>query len=75
MEATAIPPTIPTQPNKKKTRSLDEILHDIGPIRDVKFSPFQPEPKQGARAVLPSFFPKNPHPFGYFSLFFTPNLL
>jgi len=75
MDAIATPPTKPTQPNKKKTRSLDEILRDIGPIGDVKFSPFQPETKQQARAVLPSFFPKNPHPFDYFSLFFTPDLL
>jgi hypothetical protein len=70
MEATATPPTKPS----KKTRSLDEILHSIGPITDVEFDPFKPEPKQAARAVLPSSFPKNAHPFDYFSLFFTPDL-
>ena len=73
MEATATPPTAPTKPTKK-TRSFDEILRDIGPIGDVKFSPFQPETKQKAKAVLLSFFPKNLYLFDYFSLFFILDL-
>jgi hypothetical protein len=75
MDVIATLPTKPTQPNKKKTRSFDEILRDIRLIGDIKFSPFQPKAKQQARAVLPSFFPKNPHLFDYFSLFFTLDLL
>ena len=51
--------------------SLDTILQKLGPITDVSFNPFQPEPKQEAKALLPTSFPPKPHPFDYFSLFFT----
>ncbi len=70
MEATTKPPTKPL----KKTRSLNEILHLLGLITNVKFDPFKPEPKQVVRAVLSSSFPKNAHPFNYFSLFFILDL-
>jgi hypothetical protein len=74
MDATAIPPTTPAQPKKQKTRSLEDILRSLGSYKDVSFAPFQPEPKQEARAILPLSFPKNPYPFDYFSLFFIPAL-
>jgi hypothetical protein len=51
------------------------MLRSLGSYKDVSFEPFQPEPKQEARAILPPSFPKNPRPFDYFSLFFTPALL
>jgi hypothetical protein len=57
-----------------KALSLKDILLQLGPIAEVQFDPFHPEPKQLPKAQLPSSFPQNPHPFNYFSLFFTPNL-
>jgi hypothetical protein len=57
-----------------KALSLEDILLQLGPIAEVQFDPFHPEPKQLPKAQLPSSFPQNPHPFDYFSLFFTPNL-
>jgi hypothetical protein len=57
-----------------KALSLEDILFQLGPITGIQFDPFQPEPKQLPRAQLPSSFPQNPHPFDYFSLFFTPDL-
>jgi hypothetical protein len=37
--------------------------------------PFKCEPEQTARALLPPSFPQNAHPFDYFSLFFTYDIL
>jgi hypothetical protein len=62
------------QPTKQKARTLEDILLEFGPITSVSFQPFQAEPTQLARATLPSSFPTNPHPFDYFTLFFTYNL-
>ena len=59
----------------KITQALENILLKLGPITEVSFEPFQPEPKQPARAILPPTFPPKRHPFDYFSLFFTPELL
>ena len=59
----------------QKAQSLEDILHQLGPITDVSFEPFQTEPKQTAKALLPPSFPSKPHPFDYFSLFFTHDLL
>ena len=64
----------PQAPQAAKALSLEDILLQLGPIADVQFDPFQPEPKQPPKAQLPSSFPQNPHPFDYFSLFFTPDL-
>jgi len=58
----------------QKPLSLGEILLKLGPITDVSFTPFQPEPKQTAKAVLPTSFLAEPHPFHYFSLYFTHDL-
>jgi hypothetical protein len=69
-----IPPSPPTQPKIQKARSLEDILLSLRPITAISYAPFKPEPKQAARAVLPPSFPKNPHLFDYFSLFFTPDL-
>jgi len=63
----------PTQSTNQKA-SLEDILLRLGPIIDVSYEPFQSEPKQPARALLPPSFPQNPHPFDYFSLFFTYDL-
>ena len=61
-------------PPKQKAQSLEDILHQFGLITDVHYKPFKCEPKQTARALLPSSFPQKPHPFDYFSLFFTHDL-
>ena len=69
-----VPPILPPQPKKQNAQSLEDILLSLGPITGVSYEPFKPEPKQAARALLPSSFPQNPHPFDYFSLFFTRDL-
>ncbi len=61
----------PTPLTTKKPRSLEDILLTLGPITGVSYEPFQTEPKQDARPLLPPNFPPKPHPFDYFSLFFT----
>ena len=55
-----VPPILPTQPKQQKAQSLEDILLSLGPITGVLYDPFQPEPKQVARALLPSSFPQNP---------------
>jgi hypothetical protein len=70
-----VPFTLPTQPKKPKAQSLEDILLSLGPITRVSYEPFQPEHGQTARALLPPTFPSKPHPFDYFSLFFTWDLL
>ena len=60
--------------SQSKTLSLEDILRQLGPIKDVFFEPFQPEESIEARAVLPPSFPARPHPWDYFTLFFTPEL-
>jgi hypothetical protein len=67
-------PSPPKQPKTQKAYSLEDILLEFGPITSVYYKPFKCEPKQTARALLPSSFPQNPHPFDYFSLFFTHDL-
>ena len=62
-----LPPSNTTQ----KPQSLEEILQKVGSITNVSYTPFQPEPKRIAQALLPTSFPPKPHPFDYFSLFFT----
>jgi len=64
----------PAKPTKRKARSLEEILHDFGPVEQVSFEPFKPEQPRPAKALLPSTFPTNPHPYDYFALLFTPDL-
>jgi hypothetical protein len=59
---------------QRKALSLKDILLEFGPITGVSYEPFKCEPKQSARALLPLSFPRNPHPFNYFSLFFTRDL-
>ncbi len=59
---------------KQKAQSLEDILLQLGPITDVSYEPFKCEPNQPAQALLPASFPHNPHPFDYFSLFFTYDL-
>jgi hypothetical protein len=62
------------QPTKRKAQSLEDLLHEFGPIESVSYTPFQPEQHQPAKALLPSTFPTQPHPYDYFTLFFTPDL-
>ena len=64
----------PTQPKRQKAQSLEDILLELGPITSISYEPFQGEPRQAARALLPTSFPQKPHPFDYFSLFFTRDL-
>ena len=71
MEDTSNPPT---QPKRQKAQSLEDILLKLGPITSVSYEPFQCEPRQTAKALLPASFPQKPHPFDYFSLFFTGDL-
>jgi hypothetical protein len=64
----------PTQPKKQNAQSLQDILQKLGLITSVSYEPFQGEPRQAAKALLPTSFPSKPHPFDYFSLFFTHDL-
>ncbi|KAF8865052.1 hypothetical protein BDZ45DRAFT_471799 [Acephala macrosclerotiorum] len=57
-----------------KSLSLEDILSRLEPITNVHYEPFKCEPKQTARALLPSSFPQKPRPFDYFTLFFTHDL-
>ncbi len=72
--ALTIKTTLLPKTKQHKTQSLEDILLKFGPITDVSYEPFQCEPRQAARAVLLPSFPRNPHPFDYFSLFFTHDL-
>ena len=58
-----------------KSLSLEDILSRLEPITNVHYEPFKCELKQTAKALLPLSFPRNAHPFDYFSLFFTHDLL
>ena len=62
------------QPTRQKALSLEDILLQLGPITDVSYEPFKCESSQLAQALLPASFPRNPHPFDYFSLFFSHDL-
>ena len=64
-----------TKSKKRKAPSLEDILHEFGPINEVSYTPFQIEQLQSAKALLPSTFPTQPHPYDYFTLFLTNNLL
>jgi len=63
----------PKQP-KQKALSLEDLLRQLRPIKNVSYEPFKPEPRRKAEALLPTSFPRDPHPFDYFSLFFTHDL-
>ncbi len=66
---------IPNLPKgSQKARSLEEILLELGPATSVSYDPIQVENKQAASVLLPATFPQEPHPFDYFSLFFTHDL-
>ena len=66
----------PTKPNRRLPQSLEDILHEFEPIEQVLYTPFQTEqPRRAAKALLPPTFPTEPHPYDYFALFFTPDLL
>jgi hypothetical protein len=67
-------PELTNQPNRRKVLSLEDILHEFGSIKDVLYTPFQTESPRPAKALLPSTFPTQPHPYDYFALFFTPDL-
>jgi hypothetical protein len=65
---------LPTQPKRQKAQSLEDILLKLGPITSISYEPFRDKPSQTAKALLPTSFPQKPHPFDYFSLFFTHDL-
>ena len=60
---------------RTRPQALEDILDEFGPINEVYFEPFQVEDQQPAHALLPSNFPPNPHPYDFFTLFFTPSLI
>ena len=64
-------------PPAKKTKSetLEAILDEFGPSKDVVFEPFECEPPQPAKATIPPNFPLTAGLYDYFTLFFTPTLL
>jgi hypothetical protein len=65
---------IPVAPYTK-AQSLTDILHQLGPITNVSYTPFQPEwPSQLARVLLFLLFPQKPRLFDYFILFFMYDL-
>ena len=66
------PPSSP--PTAQKSKALEDILLKLGPLTSVLYEPFKCEPQQTARALLPASLPPQPHPFDYFSLFFTREL-
>ena len=53
---------------------LQEILDEFKIPDQVHFNPFQPEEYRKARSNIPSSFPTQPHPFDYFSLFWTDDI-
>ena len=63
--------TQPTRLPKECSQSLEDILYQFGPITSVSYELFQcKQPRQAAKAVLPTSFPLNPYLFDYFGLFF-----
>ena len=65
----------PPQPAGRKSKVLEDIIDKLGPVTNVLYTPFECEqPRQPAKVLLPAFFPSNPRPFDYFSLFFTAEL-
>jgi len=60
--------------SRQNARTLEDILHEFGPIEGVSYTPFQTEQRRPAQALLPSTFPVQPHPYDYFTLFFTHDL-
>ena len=54
---------------------LQEILAQFEPLKNVVFKPIQLEPQRAAQPLLPLSFSITSHPFNYFTLFFTYNLL
>ena len=65
MEDTSNPPT---QPKRQKAQSLEDILLKLGPTTSVSYKPFQCEPRQTAKALLPS----KTTPIRLFQLVFHP---
>jgi hypothetical protein len=45
------------EPSRHKARSLEDILHEFGPITEVSYMPFRAEQPRPAKALLPSTFP------------------
>jgi hypothetical protein len=60
---------------KRKASSLEAILHEFEPINKVFYTLFQLKQQQSAKALLPSTFSTQPHPYDYFTLFLTNDLL
>jgi hypothetical protein len=64
-----------TKSKKHKAPSLEDILHEFGPINEVSFALFQIKQLQPIKALLPLTFPIQPHLSNYFTLFLTNDLL
>src|ERR1700722_13266408 len=71
-DSSSKPTSQPAKPNKHKSQALEDILHEFGPIERVSYTPFQTEEPRSAKALLPSTFPTQPHPYDYFTLFLPP---
>jgi Transposase IS4 len=63
------------QTETKKTKTLEQILAEFEPLNKVVFKPIQVEPQRAAQPLLPPTFTTTSHPFDYFALFFTHDLL
>jgi Transposase IS4 len=63
------------QTETKKTKTLEQILAEFEPLNKVVFEPIQVEPQRAAQPLLPPTFTTTSHPFDYFTLFFTHDLL
>ena len=64
-----------SEPTRRKARSLEDILLEFKSIDQVFYEPFQAEePKRVATILLPPTFTTRPHPYDFFTLFFTPDL-
>jgi hypothetical protein len=56
-------------------QTLDQILAEFEPLEEVVFEPIQVESQRAAQPLLPPTFTTTSHPFDYFTLFFTHDLL
>jgi hypothetical protein len=74
-ESTPYASAEPNRPKASNARSIEDIIKEFGPASKVYYEPFQVEsPPRAAKALLPLNFPKEPYPFDYFTLLFTPDL-
>jgi hypothetical protein len=54
--------------------TLEQILSQFEPLKNIIFEPIQTEPQRAAQPLLPPTFSITSHLFDYFALFFTHSL-